>query len=401
MTARGLILAGFVAAISCVGANAQQKIESVKVGVLTDMAGPFADQAGEGSVVAARLAAEDYTSAGGKLRVEIVSADHQNKPDVGVSIARKWVDVENVAAIVDLPNSGVALAVSSLMKEKNRVTLASISASSTLTGSACSPNTVQWMSDTWAQANTTVKTVMRQTPGPWFFITVDYALGIALETDATAALKRAGGTVAGSVRVPLSNPDFASALLTAQASNAKVIALANSGTDAVNTVKQIEEFGLTKTMQPAALFMIFSDVHALDPKSRKGLVVAAGFYWDLNEKTRAFSKRFAEKMKGRMPTEGHAAAYSATLHYLRSLDRDPTLDGARVVAAMKSTPIDDPLFGTTEIRPDGRAIHPMYLFKVKGGDESRDGNDLYSLIDTIPASDAFRPLTEGGCPLVK
>jgi branched-chain amino acid transport system substrate-binding protein len=383
-------------------ARAQFPGDTVKIGVLTDMSGPFSDQVGQGSVTAARMAAEDFNAeAAGKpgaLKAEIVYGDHLNKPDIGVGIARQWVDQDGVAAIVDLPNSGVALAVSNLMREKHRVTLASSSATSDLTGKFCAPTTVQWVMDTWAQGHATAQAMSARKLDTWFFLTVDYALGQALERDASAAITALGGKVLGAVRSPLGTADFSSPLLQAQATGAKVIVLANTGADVINAVKQAAEFGLTQNgTQLAALFIQSSDVHSLGLAAAQGLELTTGFYWDRTDDTRAFAKRFAARMGGRMPTEDQAGVYAATAHYLRAVRGTPTLDGAQAVAAMKKLKPDDKLFESTEIRADGRVIHPMYLFRVKTPAESKGEWDLYTLVATIPAATAFRPLAEGGC----
>ena len=398
------VTAGALAALALLAgpASAQMSGKPIKIGVLSDMSSLYADIGGAGSVTAAQMAVKDF---GGKVNgvdIQIVSADHLNKPDVGAAIARGWVDNDNVAAIVDLPNSGVALAVVNVLTEKNRVALASSTATSDLTGKACSPITVQWMMDTWAQGHSTAAALARRKRDRWFFLTVDYALGQALERDASEALRANGGTVLGAVRSPLGTTDFSSPLLQALASGANVIALANTGADAINAVKQAAEFGVgARGTRLAALFMQLSDVHALGLPAAQGLQVTTGFYWDLNDDTRAWSRRFADRMNGRMPTEGHAGVYAATLHYLRSVRDHRTMDGAAAVAAMKHTPVQDKLFGTTEIREDGRAIHPMYLFQVKTPSESRAAYDYYHLVQTIPANEAFRPLRDGGCKLVK
>jgi branched-chain amino acid transport system substrate-binding protein len=382
---------------------AQIPNDTVRIGVLTDMSGPFADQVGAGSVAAAKLAAEDFAPESHGLKVEILSADHQNKPDVGAGIARRWVDQEGVDAIVDLPNSAVALAVANILNAKHRVTLASSSLTSDLTGKACSPTTVQWTSDTWAQGASTVHAMMAHGLNTWYFITVDYALGHTLERDATTALTKAGGTVLGATRHPLGTADFSSPLLAAQSSGAKVIALANTGADAINAVKQAGEFGLTTSGKTrlAALFMQISDIHSLGLQVAKGLQLTAAFYWNLNDNTRAFSKRFAAQMNGRMPTEDQAGVYSATLAYLRAVREAGTVEGERVVQTMRRAPIQDKLFGTVAIRLDGRAVHNMYLFQVKTPAESTGPWDYYSLVQTIPGEAAFRPLDHGGCKLVE
>ncbi len=383
-----------------VAARAEVPGDLVKVGVLTDMSGPFADQVGAGSVLAAQMAAEDFQAESRGLKVEILSADHQNKPDIGVATVRRWLDQDNVAAVVDLPNSGVALGVAALMRDKHRVALASSAMSSDMTGKACAPTTVQWVSDTWAQGASTVHAMGAANQGDWYFITVDYALGQALERDATAALTAAGGKVLGTTRHPLNASDFASPLLSAQGSGAKVVALANTGADAINTVKQAGEFGLTGTgVKLAALFMMISDVQSLGLATAHGLELTEAFYWDLNDSTRAWSRRFAARLGGRMPTQDHAGVYSATLAYLRAVRDGQTIEGEAVVKQMRKAPIQDPLFGTVTIRPDGRAVHDMYLFQVKAPAESAGPWDDYKLVETIPASAAFRPLGQGGCSL--
>jgi branched-chain amino acid transport system substrate-binding protein len=375
---------------------------TVKVGVLTDMAGPFQDQGGPGSVVAAKMAAEDFAAESNGLKVEIVSADHQNKPDIGVAVAAKWVDQDGVDAIVDLPNSGVALAVAGVMKDKHRVALASSSMSSAITGKLCAPTTVQWVSDTWAQGASTVAAMHKLGADAWYFITVDYALGQALEGDATTALVASGGKALGHSRLPLGTTDFGSALLEAQGSGATVLALANTGADSINAVKQAGEFGLTKSgIKLAALFMMLSDIQSIGLSSAQGLQLTEAFYWDLNDDTRAWSKRWSAQMNGRMPTEDQAGVYSATLAYLRAVRDAQTIEGEKVVQAMGKAPIQDKLFGTVTVRPDGRAVHDMYLFQVKTPAESKGPWDLYTLEQTIPGDAVFRPLTAGGCPLIK
>ncbi len=375
---------------------------TVRIGVLTDMTGPFADQVGAGSVAAAKLAAEDFAGESKGLKVEILSADHQNKPDIGAGIAAKWVDQDGVDAIVDLPNSGVALAVAGVMRDKHRVALASSSMSSAITGKACAPTTVQWVSDTWVQGASTVAAMLETGADTWYFITVDYALGQALQGDATTALNAAGGKALGSSRLPLGTTDFGSPLLEAQGSGAKVLALANTGADAINAVKQAQEFGLTKSgTKLAALFMMISDVQSIGLPAAHGLQLTEAFYWDLNDDTRAWSRRFAERMNGRMPTQNHAGVYSATLAYLRTVRDAQTVVGEQVVAAMEKTPIQDKLFGSVIIRPDGRAVHDMYLFQVKSPAESRGPWDLYTLQQTIPGNSVFRPLKAGGCAMIK
>ena len=374
----------------------------LRVGVLTDQSGPFADQAGPGSVAAAQLAAEDFAPEAQGLRVEIVSGDHQNRPDVGASIARRWMDLDGVTAVTDLPNSAVALAVSDIVRDKRRVTLASSTATSDMTGRACAATTVQWVTDTWAQANGTARGVLRQGGDTWYFLTVDYALGQALERDAAAAVRDGGGRVLGSVRHPLGTADLSSFLLQAQGSGAKVFALANTGADVINAIKQAQEFGLLRRGgRLAALFIQISDIHALGLQTAQGLLLTEPFYWDLSDDTRAWSRRFAARMGGRMPTMNHAGVYSSTLAYLRAAKEADTVEGEQVVAAMRARPIADALFGETTIRRDGRAVHAMHLFRVKKPEESRGPWDYYERVDTIAAENAFRPLDGGGCALAR
>ena len=374
----------------------------LKIGVLNDMAGPYADVSGKGSVLAAQMAAEDFAKEAGPgvPRVEILSADHQNKADIGASIARAWVDRDNVAAVVDVPNSAVGFAVSQLMREKDRTFLASSTASSDLTGPQCAPTTVQWTFDTWAQANGTVRALSNAGAKTWFFIGSDYALGASLVKDSTAVIQRSGGRVLGDVRAPLGTSDLSSYLLQAQSSGADVIALANGGDDVVNTIKQAAEFGISGRQRMAGLLVFLTDVQALGLQTAQGLLVTEAFYWDLNDNTRAWSKRFGARFGGRMPTMNHAGVYSETLAFLKAATAENTLSGRKIVARMQAAPIDDVLFGPTTIRPDGRAVHAMYLFRVKKPEESKSSYDLYHVAATIPANEAFRPLAEGGCPLV-
>jgi branched-chain amino acid transport system substrate-binding protein len=383
-------------------AEAQIPNNLLKVGVLTDMSGPFAQQAGQGSVVAAQMAAEDFAKEAGGLKVEIISADHQNKPDIGSTLARGWLDQQGVTAIVDLPNSGVGLAISNLLNERNRVTMASATATSDMTGKFCKNTTVQWNLDTWALGNATGRAVTEAGGKSWYFISFDYALGQALEKDTSEAVKKLGGQILGSVRHPLGTSDFSSYLLQAQASGANVIGLGDTGTDAINAIKQMGEFGiLQKGMYLAALFLQITDIEAIGLQQAQGTILSEPFYWNLNDKTRGWSKRFAERMNGRMPTINHAGAYSATLAYLRAAKAANTIEGDKVVAEMRKQPINDELFGQTTIRVDGRAVHEMYVFKVKAPAQSTGKYDFYELMRTISATEAFRPLNEGGCPLVK
>jgi branched-chain amino acid transport system substrate-binding protein len=381
-----------------VPAAAQIPDNKVKIGVLTDMSGPFSDQVGKGSVVAAELAVEDFAKESQGLRAEILSADHQNKPDIGLGIARHWVDEDGVSAIVDLPNSGVALAVANLMREKHRTALASSSLTSDLTGKACAPTTVQWVTDTFVQSTSTVQALTQRNLKSWYFLVVDYALGQALERDATAALATNGGKAVGAVRSPLGTTDFSSPLLSAQTSGASVLALASTGADMISAIKQAGEFGLTPQMTIAPLFIQLSDVRALGLAVAKGMQFVEAFYWDLNDRTRAWSRRFGARMDGRMPTEDHAGTYSATLAYLRAVRDANTIEGEKVVERMKMAPVDDELFGKVVIRRDGRAMHDVYLFEIKAPSESKGPDDDYKLVATIPGEKAFRPIEAGNCP---
>jgi len=348
------------------------------------------------------MAVEDYGADKKGLKVEIISADHQNKPDVGSQIARQWFDADKVDVILDVPNSGVALAVNQIAKDKGKAMLVSGAATADLTGKACSPNTIHWTYDTWALANGTGNAIVKTGGDTWFFLTSDYAFGHALERDTEAVVVKAGGKVVGKVRHPLNTQDFSSFLLQAQASKAKIIGLANAGGDTTNTIKQGSEFGITRGGQNFAGLLVFlTDVHALGLEKAQGLIMTEAFYWDANDRTRAFAKRFAERNRGIHPTMVHAGVYAATLHYLKAVDALKSDDGGKVVARMKEMPTDDTLFGKGTVRVDGRAIHPMYLFEVKKPAESKGPWDYYKLRATIPADQAFRPLADGGCDLVK
>ena len=384
------------------GAQAQISGGVVKIGVLSDMSSLYSDIGGGGSIVAARMAVEDYTKAHKGLKVEIVSADHLNKPDVGSSIARQWYDVDGVDVIVDVPTSSVALAINQVTKEKGKAFLVSGAASSDLTGKACSPNTIHWTYDTWMLANGTGTAIVKTGGDSWFFVTADYAFGLALERDTEAVVLKNGGKVLGRVRVPLNNQDFSSFLLQAQASKAKIIGLANAGGDTTNSIKQAAEFGIVKGGQNLAGLLVFlSDIHGLGLDKAQGLIFTETYYWDLNDATRAFAKRFAALNNGKYPTMVQAGVYSAILHYLKAVEAGKTDDGTKTVAKMKEMPTDDPLFGKGHIRIDGRKIHPAYLVEVKKPSESKGPYDYYKIRATIPAGQAFRPLNEGGCSLVK
>jgi branched-chain amino acid transport system substrate-binding protein len=375
----------------------------VKIGVLNDMSGLYSDISGQGSVFAARQAVEDFGAAAKGLKVEVIGADHQNKPDVGSSIARQWYDVDKVDVIVDVPTSSVALAVSEITREKNKVFLVSGAAASDLTGEKCTPNTIHWTYDTWALSNGTGKAMVKTGGDTWFFLTADYAFGHALERDAAAVVEANGGKVLGRVRHPFPGTDFSSFLLQAQASKAKVIGLANAGGDTINSIKQAAEFGIVKGgQQLAGLLMFISDVHALGLQTAQGLVLTEAWYWDANQANRDFTKKFQAQFPGKFPTMVQAGVYSAVTHYLKAVTAlKSDADGKAVVAQMKATPTDDKLFGKGTVRADGRKVHDMYLFEVKKPQESKYAGDYYKLRATIPAAEAFRPLKDGGCPLVK
>jgi branched-chain amino acid transport system substrate-binding protein len=396
-----VVAAGLVLAASGTAATAQISDDVVKIGVLTDMSSLYADSTGKGSVVATEMAVADY---GGKVKgkpVEVISADHQNKPDVGVAIARNWYDNEKVDAIFDVPTSSVALPISALTREKNRIHINSGGGSSDITGPACSPNTVHWTYDTYALSNVAGKAMVKRGEDTWFFITADYAFGAALERDASNVVKESGGKVIGGVRHPLNSSDFSSYLLQAQASKAKVVALANAGGDTTTALKQAAEFGIMQGGQKMIpLLEEITDTHSLGLKEAQGLIVTDAFYWDMNDETRAFSNRFNEKV-GHMPTMLQAGLYSATMHYLKAIEAIGTDEAPKVMAQMRATPVNDFFAKNGKIRIDGRMVHDMYLFEVKKPSESKGEWDLYKLLATVPGDEAFRPLDKGGCPLVK
>ena len=403
---RTLVGLAVAAALSAGAAQAQISDGVVKIGVLSDMSSLYTDLAGAGSIVAAKLAVEDSGIEKRGVKVEIVSADHQNKADVGSAIARQWYDTDKVDVIVDVPNSGVALAVNQITKEKGKAFLVSGAASSDLTGKACSPNTIHWAYDTWMLANGTGSAIVKSGGDTWFFLTADYAFGHALEADTEAVVLKNGGKVLGKVRAPINTQDFSSFLLQAQASKAKIVGLANAGGDTTNSIKQAAEFGIVKGGQNLAGLLVFlTDVHSLGLPTAQGLIVTNTFYWDTNDQTRAFAKRFSALDKGIYPTMVHAGVYSAVLHYLKAVEALKSDDGTKVIAKMKEMPTDDPLFGKGTIRVDGRKIHPAYLVEVKKPSESKGPWDYYKVRATIPADQAFRPLKnekgEPYCPLVK
>ena len=385
------------------GAQAQISDGIVKIGVLNDMSGLYSDITGPGSLSAARLAVEDFVKAtGSKLRIEVIGADHQNKPDVGSNIARQWFDTDKVDMIADVPTSSVGLAVAAIAREKGKLHVNSGSATSDLSGKACNANTIHWAYDTWMLANGTGRAIVRNGGNTWFFLTADYAFGHALERDTEAVVTKNGGRVVGKVRTPFPTQDFSSFLLQAQASKAKIIGLANAGGDTTNSIKQAAEFGITRGGQNLAGLLVFlPDVHSLGLNVAQGLMLTETFYWDLNDQTRAWSRRFAAANNGKMPSMVQAGVYSSVLHYLKAVEAAKTDDGTKVAEKMKELPTDDILFGKGSVRADGRKIHPAYLFEVKKPSESKGPYDYYKLVATIPANEAFRPLSESECPLVK
>ncbi len=398
---RGGIWAAALLSLGVIGAaHADIPGNVLRVGVLNDMNGPFAAQSGRGSVIAAELAAEDFAPEAGGLKVQILSGDHQNKADVGASIVREWIDRDGVTAVADAVNSGVGLAVNQVMREKNRTFIATNVGTSDLTGKSCAPTTVQWNMDTWAMGNAIARAVYAQGGRSWFFIAFDYAFGAALQRDATGVLTKLGGSVVGSVKAPLGTADFSTYLVQAQSSAAQVVAFANTGSDLVNGIKQAHEFGITPKQKLAALFALISDVDAVGLATMQGVMLTESYYWDLNDATRAFARRFAARMDGRMPTANQAMVYDSVLAYLRAAKAANAIEGTSVIAEMKKAPLKDPFFGEVTVRADGRAIHPMQVFRVKSPAESKGRWDVYDLVSTIPADQAFRPLADGGCPLV-
>jgi branched-chain amino acid transport system substrate-binding protein len=409
---RSLVFAAALAvawAIAAGQAPAQQQQrpapsrDAVRIGVLSDMSGGLADVAGPGSVVAAQMAAEDHGGRAAGLPVQIVSGDHQNRADVGSALARRWIDTEGVDAVVDLPNSAVALAVGDVVRNANRAMLVTAAVTTRLTGDACSPNAVHYSLDNWSMANVPSRALVQGGGATWFYVTADYAFGHDLEQQSAAAVARAGGRVLGSVRHPLGATDFSSVLLQAQASRAQVVALANSQADFINAMKQAAEFGLARRGQRVlGLAVYLPDVVALGLEAMQGAIVTENWYWDLNEGTRAFARRFAARHGGRMPSSLQANVYAAVLHYLKAVDAaGGSADGRAVVARMKATPTEDALFGRGAIRADGRRLSPVYVFQVKAPAESSHRYDAYRLLREVPLEEAYRPLEQGGCPLVE
>jgi branched-chain amino acid transport system substrate-binding protein len=395
----GFAAAAVIAGATCTGAQISDGV--VKIGVLSDMSSVYSDSTGTGSLIAAQMAAADFNGQVKGKPIEVIGADHQNKPDIGSSVAREWYDTGKVDVIADVPTSSVALAVQRITKDKDRVFLMSGTAASDLTGPACSPNGIHWTYDTYALSKVAGKAMVARGEDTWFFITVDYVFGHALERDTANVVKAAGGQVLGAVRTPLNTQDFSSFLLQAQASKAKVIGLANTGSDMQNAIKQAAEFGLQRGGQKlAALLFDVTDANSLGLETAQGMIVAAGFYWDLDGETRAFSNRFMQRTK-RMPTMFQAGVYSAVTHYLKAIDAIGTDDAKAVIAKMKATPVNDFFAKNGRIREDGRMVHDMYLMQLKSPGESTGPWDFYKLLATVPGDQAFRPLQEGGCPLVK
>jgi branched-chain amino acid transport system substrate-binding protein len=386
--------------------RAQQTPAPLRLGVLTDMSSLYADATGPGSVLAAKMAVEDFLASPHKMnrQIEVMSGDHLNKADVAANTTREWIDTNGVDVVIDAPNSAVALAARNIVQQKNRVFLISGASSSDLTGKFCSPNLVHWTYDTYALSTGTASGVLASGGKTWFTLTADYAFGHTMEGDVRRVVEKSGGTVVGGVRAPINSQDFSSFLLQAQASKAQVVALINAGGDTINSIKQSVEFALVPGGQRVvAMVLYLSDVHSLGLKVAQGLQFTESFYWDLNDGTRAWTKRFAPRNNDRYPTQLQAGVYGATLHYLRAVDAlgGASTDGKTIVDKMKELPTDDPLFGKGTIRADGRKLHNMYLFQVKKPEESKYLWDYYTLIKTIPPEQAWRPLNEGGCDFVK
>ena len=386
----------------CASSSAFAESRSIKIGVLNDASGPYSDNAGEGSVTAAKMAAEDFMRKHPDFKVEIIAADHQNKADVGVGIARRWIDQENVDAVADVPNSAVGLAVNEVVRGTKAGLIASSAASSDLTGKHCSPNTIQWTFDTWATSHTIGDYLMHHGGKKWYFIATDNALGKSMVRDGTSVIKSSGGTVIGSVNVPINNADYASFILQADSSGADVIAFATAGGDTINLIKQSSEFGLKQNGRTfAALLTTTNDVESSGLAVAQGLIITQPFYWDLNEASRAWSARFSERQHQQSPTAFHAGVYSSMRAYLEAALAAGTNDAPSIIRKLKEKPIDDDLFGPVVVRPDGRTIHNMYILKVKAPAASKSKWDLLEQVGVLTGSEAFRPLEEGGCSLVE
>jgi branched-chain amino acid transport system substrate-binding protein len=382
-------------------AIAQASDEPLKLAVLDDMSGPYAENSGQGNVLAARMAIRDFGGTMFGKPIELVSADLQNKVDIGMAIARKWLDIEHVDVILGMGSSGVALAVQRLALEKNKITMATTPATTELTGKGCSPNSVHWVYDTYSLAKGAASAVVRQGGRSWYFITADYAFGHALEANAAFFVKSLGGTVLGAVRHPTGSSDFSSFLLQAQNSKAEIIGVANAGADTIGALKQGAEFGITQGGQKmVGLLMQVTEIHTLGLDATKGLQFVEAFYWDQSDETRAFSKRFWQEY-GQPPTQVQAGTYSAAMHYLKAVQAVGSKDTKSIMARMKETPINDFMTKSGKIREDGRVIRHMYLLGTKDKQESKGEWDLMKIVATIPGEDAFRPLSESDCPFVK
>lgn len=400
MKSRVMSIGAFGLALGLFAAPAVAQDGQVKLGVLTDMSSLYADNGGQGSVVAAQMAVDDF---GGQVlgrSIQIVAGDHQNKADVGGTIARRWIENESVEVILDVPNSAVALAVQGITRDKKKLFLATGAATSRLTGDECSPTGIHWTYDTYALSQGTTRAMSRLGANSWYFISVDYSLGAQLEADSRKVIDAIGGSVIGAVKHPINTPDFSSFLLQAQSSKADVIAMADSGGDFINAVKQAGEFGITQRQKLVGLLVFIADIHSLGLQSAQGLMLSSAFYWDLNEDTRAWSKRFIAKTQ-KVPTMIHAGTYGAVMHYLKAVQAAGTLDGPAVAAKMREIPVNDFMTRNGRIRDDGRLVRDMYLFRVKSPEQSKYKFDYYELLATIPGDEAFRPMEQGGCPLLK
>ncbi|MCP1832341.1 MULTISPECIES: ABC transporter substrate-binding protein [Bradyrhizobium] len=394
-----LSAAGLIAAVLAGPVLAQQA--PLKIGVLTDFQSVYSDIGGAGNVEATKMAIEEFGGSMFGKPIELVTADALNKADVAATITRKWYEAENVDMIIDLPTSATALAGMEMSKQFEKIMIVTDAASSDITGKSCSPYTLHWTYDTYANAHTVGSAIVKNGGDTWFFITADYLFGHSIERDTGDVVRAAGGKVLGSARHPLNTPDFSSFLLQAQASKAKIIGMANGGADTINTIKQASEFGIVAGGQNlAGIVMFISDIHSLGLKLAQGLIITEAYYWDLNDRTRAFGKRFFERMK-RMPTMNQAATYSATLHYLNAVKAAGTKETKPVLAKMRATPVRDAFTDNGLVREDGRMVHSMFLFEVKKPEESKAPWDYYKVLAEVPGDQAFRPLKDGGCPLIK
>lgn len=391
---------GLALLLMAVSGSAVAQNGPVKLGVLTDMSSLYADNGGQGSVVAAQMAVDDFNGKVLGRAVQIIAGDHQNKADVGSAITRRWLENEGVEVILDVPNSAVALAVQGITREKKKLFLATGAATSRLTGDECSMTGIHWTYDTYALSQGTTKAISRLGSKTWFFLSADYSLGAQLEADSRKVIDATGGKVVGAVKHPINTADFSSFLLQAQSSKAEVIALADAGGDFINAVKQAGEFGITREQKLVGLIVFIADIHSLGLQSAQGLMLSSAFYWDLSDETRAWSKRFIEKTQ-KVPTMIHAGTYGAVMHYLKAVEAAGTLDGSTVAAKMREMPVNDFMTKNGRIRLDGRLVRDMYLFRVKSPEETKYKFDYYKLLATIPGEEAFRPMEEGGCPLLK